>query len=69
MRDTFAGFEAQWRPWWRPWWSQVFGVNTHPTLESAVALVREHARTRGVAWRDTDAQTVVEAARLVLRAK
>lgn len=46
VRDTYSGFEAQFRPWWSPFWFMVNGCNTKPNLETAEKLCRTHA-TRG----------------------
>lgn len=42
VRDSYAGYEAQWRPWWWPFWSECFGTNTSKTMEEAEMLAKHH---------------------------
>ena len=48
VRDSYAGFEAQYRPWWSPFWFQCFGINTRGTVEGSEELCRLHARSKVV---------------------
>ena len=43
VRDSYAGFEAQYRPWWSPFWFQCFWCNTRGTIEGAEQVCRLHA--------------------------
>jgi hypothetical protein len=50
VRDRWAGYEAQFRPWWSLFWMQCSryhggpGTNTHETIESARQLCADHAK-------------------------
>jgi hypothetical protein len=44
VRDGYAGYEAQFRPWWSPFWFQCFFVNTRSTIEAAEEVARTHAK-------------------------
>jgi hypothetical protein len=43
MRDSYAGYEVQFKPRFWPFWMQCFGCNTHRSIESAKAAAIRHA--------------------------
>lgn len=43
VRDSYSGYEAQYKPWWCPWWRQCFGSNTRGTVEGAERVIKAHA--------------------------
>lgn len=48
VTDRAHGFEAQARYWWWPFWCQLNGVNTHRTVEEAVACIERDLAPRVV---------------------
>jgi len=52
VRDDYAGYEAQYRPWWCPFWLQCSlehggrGINTNVSLRGAEQLCAAHRRRR-----------------------
>jgi hypothetical protein len=44
VRDSYNGYEAQFRPWWSPIWFQCFGTNTEPSLERSLQVCKLHAK-------------------------
>ncbi len=44
VRDNYAGYEVQCRPWWWPFWYQAGFVNTHVSLERAEQYALEHSK-------------------------
>ena len=44
VRDSFLGFEAQFRPWWSPVWFQMGFTNTLATVERAEDYIRGYAQ-------------------------
>jgi len=42
VKDSYAGYEVQYRRWWFPIWIQV-GVNTWSTLDRAEQFARQVA--------------------------
>jgi hypothetical protein len=47
VRDSYLGYEAQFRPWWSPFWQQCNFVNTNGTIERARQVCVAHANGRG----------------------
>jgi hypothetical protein len=47
VRDTYCGYEAQFRVWWLPVWFQCsangLSTNTSRTVEEAEAVASQHA--------------------------
>jgi hypothetical protein len=54
VRDNYAGYEAQYRPWWCPFWLQCShehggrSINTNVSLRQAKDLCVAHRRQRSV---------------------
>lgn len=47
VRDSYAGYEAQYQPWWFPFvWIQCNGVNTSFTIEQAEKVCTKHTADR-----------------------
>lgn len=52
VRDSYLGYEAQFKPWWFPFWlpcdrnSGKSGINSNSTIESARQLCADHAKHR-----------------------
>lgn len=40
--DDYAGYQVEFRRWWMPLYKQISGVNTRPTEELALALIKGH---------------------------
>jgi hypothetical protein len=39
VRDSYSGYEAQFKPWWCPFYFQ-FGINTHMSVVQAEMYIR-----------------------------
>lgn len=48
VRDSYLGFEAQFRPWWFPLWMQCFGCNTRTSLDASRKVAELHRNDNGV---------------------
>lgn len=44
VRDSYNGFEVQWRRWWWPFWWQCGFTNTHISVEAAERYAADHAQ-------------------------
>lgn len=42
VRDSYCGYEAQYRPWWCPIWLQCFGSNTRTSVEKSREVCQQH---------------------------
>jgi hypothetical protein len=49
VRDSYLGYEAQFRPWWSPFWWQCNFVNTNTSIKHARQVCVNHASGRGAA--------------------
>lgn len=46
-RDRYAGYQAEGWRWYWPFWCQLFGINTHATVENARRMIDRHASLHG----------------------
>lgn len=44
VRDSYNGFEVQWRRWWWPFWWQCGFTNSHISVEAAERYAAYHAQ-------------------------
>lgn len=54
VTDRYLGYEVQIKYWWWPFWTELHGVNTYPSVESAARAADRHMKRENIIVSDVE---------------